>query len=415
MQQDNIKTITLANGVRIITEKIPGVRSVSLGIWVGTGARMERTGEEGISHFIEHLMFKGTKKRTAKDIASSLDAVGGQLNAFTAKEMTCYYARAMAEHLPLAVDVLTDMLFNSTFDHKAIDKERGVIKEEISMYEDTPDDLIHDVFLAASWPNHPVGKPILGTRQSLDNIDRETIINYIERQYVSEKIVISAAGCLEHEKIFELLAPIFEKMPRKSQPDFEPAPAGISGKTEHLIKQTGQMQICLGTQGLTLDDERNYPLYILNNVLGGGLSSRLVQSIREERGLAYSVYSFNSAFKDAGVFAFYAGTAPNAAGEVIELFRQEMDNLCRNGITEEEFAKAKNQVRGNLYMGLESVSNRMNRLGRNLLLLDKVILPEETIAKVEAVKIEDITELANYLFKTGPHVLATIGPEKPAI
>jgi predicted Zn-dependent peptidase len=412
MQQDNIQMIRLSNGVRIVTEKMPGVSSVSLGIWVGTGARMERAGEEGISHFIEHLMFKGTKKRSARDIAESLDSVGGQLNAFTAKEMTCYYARVMAEHLPLAVDVLSDMMFNSVFEKGALDKERGVVKEEISMYEDTPDELIHDFFLATAWPDNPLGKAILGTRDSLDGIDRQAIINYLDRQYVAEKIVISAAGCLEHEVVQALLSPIFEKLPKKSQPDLPASPKSLSGAVKHLEKPTGQMQICLGTQGVTLDDERNYSLYLLNNVLGGGLSSRLVQSIREERGLAYTVYSFNSAFRDAGIFAFYAGTAPSSASQVIELFQQEMDNLCQKGVTEAEFAKAREQVRGSLFMGLESVGNRMNRLGRNLILLDRIIAPEETIAKVEAVRQEDIPALAKYLFETQPHVLATIGPEK---
>lgn len=411
MRQESIQSIELSNGVRILTEKVPGIRSVALGIWIGSGSRMEIPGEEGVSHFIEHLMFKGTKRRTARDIAESLDAVGGQLNAFTAKEMTCYYARVMDEHLPLAVDVLTDMLFNSTFEKKALDKERGVVKEEISMYEDTPDELIHDVFMATAWPDNPLGKPVLGTIQSLDEIDRNVVKNYIERQYVPEKIVIAAAGCLEHEAVQTLLRPIFETLTKRSQPALHPAPAGLSGMTKKLTKPTGQMQICLGTQGISIADERNYPLYILNNILGGGLSSRLVQSIREERGLAYSVYSFNNSFKDAGIFAFYAGTAPSAAGQVIELFQKEMDNLCSQGVTQAEFDRAKAQVRGSLYMGIESVSNHMNRLGRNMLLLDKIIPPEETIRKVENVCIEDIQKLAAYLFHNQPHVLATIGPE----
>lgn len=411
MAQDAIQSIVMSNGVRVLTEKVPGVRSVAIGIWIGTGSRMENPGEEGVSHFIEHLMFKGTAKRTAREIAESLDAVGGQLNAFTAKEMTCYYAKVMDEHLPLAVDVLADMLFNSTFEPHALGKERGVVKEEISMYEDTPDELIHDVFMETAWPDNPLGKPVLGTIQSLDAIDRTVVKNYIERQYVPGKIVIAAAGCLEHERVWELVRPAFETLPKREQPPIAAAPAGLSGKTKRLHKPTGQMQICLGTQGISVADDRNYPLYILNGVLGGGLSSRLVQSIREERGLAYSVYSFNNSFKDAGIFAFYAGTAPSAAAQVIELFQKEMESLCAHGITEAEYERAKAQVRGGLYMGLESVSNRMNRLGRNMLLLDKIIPPEETIRKVESVTLEDIKKLADYLFNNQPHVLATIGPD----
>jgi predicted Zn-dependent peptidase len=400
----------MANGVRIISEKMAGVRSCALGIWVGSGSRMEREGEEGITHFIEHLLFKGTEKRSARDIAESLDSVGGQLNAFTAKEMTCYYARVMAEHLPLAVDILSDMFFHSTFAQEAMDKERGVIKEEISMYEDTPDELIHDVFLAAAWPDNPLGKPILGSAASLDQIGRDMVLRYIQRQYVPERIVISCAGALEHEKVLALLTPIFGQMQPAKQPPLVPAPALLSGRTTHFKKDTGQMQICLGTRGIAADDERNYPLYLFNNVLGGGLSSRLVQSIREERGLAYSTYSFNSAFSDTGIFALYAGTSPQTAETVITLLRREMEQITRQGITPKELSRAKEQVRGSLFMGLESVGNRMNRLGRNLLLLDRIIPPETTMASVEAVTLEDIPRLAEYLFAE-PHVLATIGPE----
>ena len=406
---ENIKLHTMANGVRIITEKVPGVKSCSLGFWVGTGSRMEREDEQGITHFIEHLLFKGTETRSAKDIAESLDSVGGQLNAFTAKEMTCYYARVMEEHLPLASDVLTDMLFHSTFASDFMDKERGVIKEEISMYEDSPDELIHDVFLEAAWPDNPLGTPILGTAESLDRIDGDMVRRYIDRQYVPERIVIACAGSLEHERVVELLTPAFAGLKQAKQPALIPAPAALSGNDAHLTKDTGQVQICLGTRGVSAPDDRNYPLYVLNNVLGGGLSSRLVQTIREERGLAYSTYSFNSAFSDSGIFALCAGTSPQTAELVVSLIRQEMDLIRKDGISAEELMRAKEQVRGSLYMGLESVSNRMNRIGRNLLLLDRIISPEETMEKVDEVVREEIPALAEYLFE-GPQVLATIGP-----
>ncbi|MCL1849295.1 MAG: insulinase family protein [Clostridiales bacterium] len=406
----DIRLHTLANGVRIISEKIPGVRSCSIGIWVGAGSRMEQQGEHGITHFIEHLLFKGTERRTAKDIAEALDSVGGQLNAFTAKEMTCYYARVMDVHLPMAVDVLTDMLFHSTFQQDYLDKERGVIKEEISMYEDSPDELIHDVFLTAAWPDNPLGTPILGTAESLDAIDGEMIRRYIQRQYVPERIVVACAGSLEHDLVLELLAPAFEGLEQAKQPPLVPAPAALSGEDVHMVKDTGQVQICLGTRGVAAADDKNYPMYVLNNVLGGGLSSRLVQTIREERGLAYSTYSFNSAFSDAGIYALCAGTSPKTAELVISLIRQEMESIRVKGVTPDELSRAKEQVRGGLYMGLESVSNRMNRLGRNLLMLDRIISPETTMEMVDAVVLEDIPKLAEYLFQE-PHVLATIGPE----
>ena len=405
----DIRLHTMANGVRVITEKVPGVRSCSLGIWIGTGSRMEQEGEQGITHFIEHLLFKGTETRSAKAIAEALDSVGGQLNAFTAKEMTCYYARVMAEHLPLAVDVLTDMLFHSTFEDEFLEKERNVIKEEISMYEDTPDELIHDVFLMAAWPDNPLGAPILGTADSLDRIDRAMIQRYIKRQYVPEHIVIACAGCLEHEQVLALVGPAFEALQMAERPALAPAPAALSGKDIHVANDIGQVQICLGTRGISAPDERNYPLYVLNGILGSGLSSRLVQTIREDRGLAYSTYSFNSAFSDAGIFALCAGTSPQTADLVVSLFNQEMESIKKDGITKEELMKAKEQVRGGLFMGLESVGSRMNRLGRNLLLLDRIISPETTMEKVDSVVQDDIPPLAEYLFAE-PHVLATIGP-----
>lgn len=412
MKANDIEMLTLSNGVRIVTEKVPGVKSVALGIWVGSGSRMEMPGEEGISHFIEHLLFKGTKKRSARDIAEALDDVGGQLNAFTAKEMTCYYAKVMEEHLPLAVDVLSDMFFNASFEIESMEKERSVIKEEIAMYEDSPSDYIHDFFIETAWPDVPLGKGILGTGSSLDEIDSSKVKAYIGRQYVPEKVVIAVAGALNHHKTQRLLQPIFEAMESRPTIALVPAPQDLSGLTRHLTRETGQVQICLGTQGLNLDDERMYALYLMNNILGGGLSSRLVQTIREDRGWAYSVYSYNSAFRDAGLFAFYAGTAPATAEPVVDMFYQTMRDLKKDGVTEKEFERARQQARGSLFMGMESITGRMNRLGRNLLLLDRVIPPEETMDKIFAVQKKEIQELARDLFEGRPQVLATIGPNE---
>jgi len=405
----DINLHTMPNGVRIITERIPGVRSCSLGIWVGTGSRMERDDEHGITHFIEHLMFKGTEKRSARDIAEALDSVGGRLNAFTGKETTCYYARVMEDHLPIAVDILTDMLFNATFKDEHMDMERGVIKEEISMTEDSPDELIHDYYMSMAWPDNPLGKTILGTAQTLDGIDRAKVKRYIDRQYVPDRLVIACAGSLDHERLVAMLEPVFEGMERKEQPVVAPASAYMTGVSSHLQKRTEQVQICLGIAGVSAADERNYPLNILNTVLGGGLSSRLVQTIREERGLAYSIYSFSQGFSDTGMFAMCAGTSPKTAELVASLMRDELKSVKADGITETELLRAKEQIRGGMYMGLESVSNRMNRLGRNLLLLDKIISPEAAMSKVDAVMREDIPALVETLY-IEPQMLATIGP-----
>lgn len=412
--QDNIVKSTLKNGVRIISEKIPGVRSVSTGVWVGTGSRREKEGQEGISHFIEHLMFKGTKKRSAVDIAEALDSVGGQLNAFTTKEYTCYYTKTLDEHFSKGLDVLSDMFFNSTFSEKAIEKERGVIEEEIKMYEDTPDDLIHDLFVQTAWPNHPLGKPILGTIKSLENIQRKDIIEYIQETYLPNQLVVAIAGNLEHEEVQDQVTRIFGEMkPHEVKTDVS-APEHTHADVSNITRNTGQVQICLGTKGLSQKDERLYVLHIINNVLGGGLSSRLVQSIREERGLAYSVFSYHSAFCDTGLFTFYAGTSPNKYAEVISLILKEVQQIIANGITEKELNRAKEQIKGNLFLGLESVSSRMTRLGRNELCLNRVISPSEIVERIFAVTLEDIKLLANDLFKDNHFTLSTIGPlEKP--
>lgn len=409
VQNDIVKT-TLKNGVRIISEKIPGVRSVAIGIWVGTGSRHEKEGQEGISHFIEHLMFKGTRKRSAVDIAEALDSVGGQLNAFTTKEYTCYYTKTLDEHFSLGLEVLADMFFNSTFTDKAIEKERGVIEEEIKMYEDTPDELIHDLFAQTAWPNHPLGKPILGTIDSLSNIQRADILEYIHETYLPTRLVVAIAGNLEHQDVQEKVAKYFGEMDFREAKEEISTPEDTEADTSNINKDTGQVQICLGTKGLSMKDDRLFTLHIINNVLGGGLSSRLVQSIREERGLAYSVFSYHSAYCDTGLFTLYAGTSPAKYDEVIGLLVKELKKIAEEGITDKELSRAKEQIKGNLFLGLESVSSRMTRLGRNELCLNRVIPPAEIVERVFAVTLEDVQQLAQDLFKNQHYTLSTIGP-----
>lgn len=411
MYKNDFEKIQLENGVRIVTEKLPGVRSVAIGIWVGAGSRHESDHNSGISHFIEHLFFKGTKKRTASEIAESLDSVGGQLNAFTTKEFTCYYAKILDEHLDLAIDVLTDMFFNSKFQEEAIEKERGVIEEEIRMYEDTPDELIHDLFIKTVWPENPLGRPILGTIDSLKQITREDIISYMNDAYIPQKIVVAVAGNIDHFEVQNKLKPIFEGIKSKNSTISVDSPVTRTD-VSNIYRKTGQVQICLGTEGLSNLDERLYSVYIINSVMGGGLSSRLVQSIREDRGLAYSVYSYHTSFSDTGLFTFYAGTSPKKYNEVIGLLLQEIRRITAEGITEKELKSTKEQLKGNLFLGLESVSSRMTRLGRTELSMNKIITPEEVVEKISAVTLEEIHKAAKDLFAENKFSLSTIGPLK---
>jgi len=402
------KTV-LPNGVRIVTEEIEYVRSVALGIWVGAGSRDEREGFEGISHFIEHMLFKGTEKRTARELAESLDAVGGQINAFTAKEYTCYYTKTLDEDVDLAIDVLSDMFFHSLFDEKEIEKEKNVVIEEIKMYEDTPDELIHDIFSEQVWNEHPLGKPTLGSEESVGGLSREKIIHYLDEHYAPENVVIAAAGRIRHEDLAEKLAVHFGQFQRGNRRVLEGTPLGRA--VEHYQKKdTEQMHIILGVPGLGQDDEDIYAMYIFNNALGGGLSSRLFQEIREQRGLAYSVYSYHSMYADTGLFAIYAGTSPKNTDEVITCILRELKKVKEQGITEAELARMKAQIKGSLYLGLEAVSSRMNRLGKTELMYNRVITPEEVVEKLEKVTLADVSRLIGRLWQKDKISATILGP-----
>lgn len=405
------KKSRLDNGIRVVTEKIPYVRSVAIGIWVGAGSRYESCDLGGISHFIEHLLFKGTQKRNAKEIAEALDSVGGYLNAFTSKEYTCFYARVLDEHIDLALDVLSDMVLNSKLNEKDIEKERQVIIEEIKIYEDTPDEMIHDVFCQTIWQDHPLGRPVLGTEDSLNSITRNDLLNYLNQFYIPENIVIAITGNVEHDEIFEKISIFFNHLENKKLNKKTTKPKDKS-RIYNYFKDTSQMQICLGTRGLGQSHPKLYELLILNNILGGGLSSRLVQKIREERGLSYSVFSYHSSFSDTGLFNIYAGTRPENYQEVISLILEEISNIYEKGITEKELINTKEQLKGNLFLGLESISSRMTRLGRSELCLNKIKSPEEVIKNIVKVTREDIYNLVKTLFKKDSFSLATIGPLK---
>ncbi|NPV92254.1 MAG: insulinase family protein [Firmicutes bacterium] len=403
------------NGIRLLTEEVPHVRSVSLGIWVQVGSRDEDPEISGISHFIEHMLFKGTEKRSAKDIAESLEAVGGQLNAFTTKEYTCFYIRLLDEHLDLGLDVLSDMFFNSLFNPKEIDTERNVVLEEIKMYEDSPDEIIHDLFARTAWKGHPLGRPILGSVDAINVIDESKIREYFSRYYCPSNTIISAAGRIDQEILNQKLRRVFEGWEQPRKPNHYHSPLFQSSVLAQK-KDTEQVQICLGVPGLKQSDDRIYELYVLNNVLGGGVSSRLFQEVREQRGLAYSVYSYHSSYRDSGLFCVYACTSPRNRDEVIRLVIDELQSIKTSGITPEELKRSQDQIKGNIYLGMESVSNRMTRLGKSEIYHDRVIDPDEVIEKVSRVTRDQVTALAEQMIRPEKMVLTTIGPEQaPAV
>lgn len=400
----------LPNGVRIVTEEIEHVRSAAIGIWVGTGSRKETEGYEGISHFIEHMLFKGTNNRSARQLAESLENVGGQINAFTTKEMTCFYAKVLDEDLSLAIDVLSDMFFNSLYDPQEIEKEKNVVIEEIKMYQDTPDELIHDLFSQYAWTNDPLGKPILGIEDTIRGLSRDKILHYLDTHYTPEQVVIAVAGKIKHEDIIQQLA-MFGDFNRKKTDSATENPNGTTFR-KAVGKDTEQMHLIIGVPGLGQDDDDIYAMHIINSILGGGLSSRLFQEIREQRGLAYSVYSYHSTYVDTGLFAVYAGTSPENTDQVIKCVLDELNTLKNNGLTEDELAKAKAQIKGNLYLGLESVSSRMSRLGKTELCFGEYKTPEEAVEKLEKVTTGDIKRVMERLWQKDKVSILTLGQKE---
>lgn len=388
--------IVLDNGTRISVEEMPGVRSVALGFWVGTGSRHETPKEAGISHLIEHMLFKGTSKRSAKQIAETIESVGGQLNAFTSKEHTCFYARVLDEHLDLAVDLLSEMFFSSLFKEEDIEREKGVIMEEIRMYEDTPDEIIHDLFSQTVWQDHPLGRPVIGTMDSVAGISREEIIDYYQRRYRPERTVLALAGNISGDGAVQRLKALFES--EKAGPAQQESQAPKHGANRRIIsKPLEQVHFCMGVPGLSQHDDRIYTLQVINTVLGGGSSSRLFQKIREERGLVYTIYSYFTAFQDTGLFTIYGGANPQNLNQVLELTWNELKRLTREGITPEELARSKEQIKGSLLLASESVTHRMHRLGRSELIYNRLITIEEILEKVAAITAGDVLSLVREL------------------
>jgi predicted Zn-dependent peptidase len=396
----------LDNGLRVVVEPIPTCRSVSFGIWVKTGSRNEHNENNGISHFIEHMLFKGTDQYSAKDIAELFDGIGGNVNAFTSKEYTCYYCKVLDEHLPIAVEALADMFFRSTFDPGELEKEKNVIFEEISMYEDTPDDMVHDLIANAAYQDHSLGYSIIGTEHNLTAMKSETLKHFMKQQYTIENTVIAVAGNID-ESILSLMEKHFSGFHNTGAEQAIASPTFYSNLKYHE-KKTEQNHICLSLPGLSAKDDRLYAMILLNNAIGGGMSSRLFQEIREKRGMAYSVYSYHTSYQDSGLFTVYTGTAPKQTADVLKVTMELLNEIKEQGLTAAELKKGKEQMKGSLILSLESTSSRMNRLGKNELMLGRHYSMDEIIERIESVELEHIQSLAFEMLSV-PFALAMVG------
>src|SRR5437667_74901 len=374
----------LPSGIRLLTERIPHVRTVAVGIWVGVGSRYEPVEQHGISHFLEHLFFKGTATRSALEIAQAVDDIGGQMNAFTDREQTVFYVKVLSSHLDRALEIYADMLLHSTLAAESIERERQVIAEEIKSYEDSPDELVQDLFAQTVWNGHPLGRPVIGTLPTVNRLTRDDFVEHIRRFYRPNNVVLAAAGDLDHDQVAALIGRYFGTWEGAADPVRQPAPqpeADIATRT----KETEQVHLCLGTQGLAQADERRYALSVLDHLLGGGMSSRLFQEIRERRGLVYSISSYAASYRDGGLFVVYAGMSPDAGPEVIRLTLVEIEKIARHRVDDAELHRAKESLKGGLMLGLESTGSRMSMLARSEVYHGRQISLDELIAKVDAV------------------------------
>lgn len=400
---------TLKNGIRIVTKNMPYTRSVSMGVWVNVGARDESAPESGLSHFIEHMVFKGTHKRSAFQIAKEFDAIGGNTNAFTTMENTCYYARVIDSHTETMVDILSDIFVNSVFDPGEIDKERPVILQEIGMVEDSPDEYVHMLSGHNFWGENPLGRSILGTPENIARFDAQTLKKFFRRLYQPDRIIISAAGNIDHEHLIELVEPVFGTLQSRDGFPQRKTPRG-SSVVDLNHRNLEQMHICLSARGLSITDPRRYACSLLNTILGGNMSSRLFQEIRERRGLAYSVYSFISSHVDTGMFGFYVGVDPRRAQETTRLVLDEIDRIKNEPVESSELNGAMEYTKGSLLLASESVDNQMVRSAQNEIHFGDDITLQSIIEKVEAVTAEEIRDLANELFNRKQMTLTLLGP-----
>ena len=398
------KTV-LDNGMRVVTEQISHLHSVSMGIWLNVGSRDEEENESGLTHFIEHMLFKGTQKRSALEIAKQLDAVGGMSNAFTSKENTCFHAKVLDTHLPLVVEILSDIFLQSVFDQVEVEREREVILQEINMVEDTPDEYVHILFNKNFWDGNPLGRPIFGNVQTVKSFTREMILEYLNRGYHPDRIVLTAAGNVNHQEFLELVGPAFSNIERHGH-NFDRTPPRANSRVDLYPRDIEQIHLCLGTRGTSLHEKERYCCSILNVILGGSMSSRLFQEVRERRGLAYSIYSFLSSQTDTGMMGIYGAVRPDNIKETLELIRQELIRFKREPISDTELRAAKEHIKGGIYLAAENTDNRMSRLAKNEMIFNRFVTYEEIEADLERVTVEDIQALAQQIFQ--PEVMSLV-------
>ncbi|WP_327234195.1 insulinase family protein [Streptomyces sp. NBC_01317] len=413
-----VRRTTLPGGLRVVTESLPSVRSATFGIWVQVGSRDETPTLNGATHYLEHLLFKGTNRRSALDISSAIDAVGGEMNAFTAKEYTCYYARVLDTDLPLAIDVVCDMLTGSLIEAADVEAERGVILEEIAMTEDDPGDVVHDLFAQTMLGDTPLGRPVLGTVETVKALDRDRIARFYKKHYDPTHLVVAAAGNVDHATVVRQVRKAFDRAGALSRTDAVPlAPREgtralrTAGKVDVLNRKTEQAHVVLGMPGLARTDERRWALGVLNTALGGGMSSRLFQEVREKRGLAYSVYSYTSGFADCGLFGVYAGCRPNQVHDVLKICRDELDKAATEGISDDEIGRAVGQLSGSTVLGLEDTGALMNRIGKSELCWGSQMSVDDMLAKIAAVTPDEVRAVARDVLGHRPS-LSVIGPLK---
>jgi predicted Zn-dependent peptidase len=387
---------------------MPHVRSVSIGVWLARGSRHETIGQSGIAHFVEHMLFKGTTTRSAEDIAQTVDSIGGQMDAFTAKEYASYYFKVLDEHLPLAVELLADIVMHPAFSEDDIGREKKVVLEEIKMVEDTPDDLVHELFTESFWPGHPLGRPILGTKETVEALTQDGLRRYFANTYCAPHLIVSAVGNVEHEQVRELVMRAFDGVPISGSPVSE-APPRVVPMTLIRNKDLEQSHVCLGTSSYCQDHEDRYTSYVLNTVLGGSMSSRLFQNVRERRGLAYAVFSGLSAYRDAGSITVYAGCANDAVSELIDVVIAELRRLKDEPLGDSELRRAKDHLKGSLMLNLESTSSRMSHIARQEIYFDRQFGLDETLEGVERVTADDVQRVACELFADGSLAATVLG------
>ena len=404
-----VRKSVLDNGIRVLSEMIPHHDAVSIGVWVLTGSRDEKDDENGVSHFIEHLLFKGTKTRTAQDIARTIDSVGGSMNGFTGRECTCFHTKVLKGHLDLAVDLLADVLLHSAFDPQEIERERSVILQEVKMVEDTPDDYVHDLFDRAFWGNHPMGQPVLGRTERIRSLSREQIVGYFQEQYQPSRMIIAVAGNVDHGRMLDLMGQAFSEVP-SSAASVDRVKPETHSEISLLERGTEQVHLCLGTKGLAYVSPRRFASHVLNAVLGGGVSSRLFQEIREKRGLAYSIFSYAPSYMDTGFLAVYSAAERETVGQVVELILSEFETLRRTPIRQEELTISREQLRANLLLSLENSDNRMARLAKNEIYFHRFFSVDEVIDQIDRVTIDQVRELSNDLLRPEHFCLTLLGP-----